>query len=87
MQNAQHTTITADFIKSVCTEAKRANGGWLEMTNLPAIGIGYSVTPFEDKTVIRFDAPVTTPDGQTGTRFRVFPASNRKPEGQFNALR
>jgi len=79
--------ITAEFIKAVCTEAKNANGGWLEMYNLPSIGIGYSVTPFEDKTVIRFDAPVTTPDGQTGTRFRVFPVSRNKPNGQFNALR
>jgi hypothetical protein len=79
--------ITSDFIKSVCTEAKNANGGWLEMSNLPSIGIGYSVTPFEDKTVIRFDAPVTTPDGQTGTRFKVYPVSKRKPEGQFSGLR
>jgi hypothetical protein len=79
--------ITSDFIKSVCTEAKNANGGWLEMSNLPSIGIGYSVTPFEDKTVIRFDSPVTTPDGQTGTRFKVLPVSKRKPAGQFSGLR
>lgn len=57
------------------------------MSNLPSIGIGYTVTPYEDKTVIKFDSPVTTPDGQTGNRFRVFPVSGKKPNGQFNALR
>jgi hypothetical protein len=81
------TTINTDFITAVCTEAKRAAGGWLEMNNLPTIGTGYTVTPYEDKTVIKFDTEVTLPDGQTGRRFKVFPVSRNKPNGQFNALR
>ena len=82
-----HTTITTDFIIAVCTEAKRANGGWLEMNNIPTCGVGFSITPYEDKTVIKFDREVTTPSGQVGKRFRIFPVSNRKPQGEFSSLR
>lgn len=80
-------TITIDFITAVCTEAKRANGGWLEMSNIPTCGVGFSITPYEDKTVIKFDRMVTTPSGQTGNRFRIFPVSNRKPQGEFSKMR
>ena len=82
-----NTTITTDFITAVCTEAKRANGGWLEMSNIPTCGVGFSITPYEDKTVIKFDRMVTTPSGQTGNRFRILPVSKRKPEGEFSKLR
>lgn len=90
MQITQNTNtiVTAEFIKAMASAVKAAQpaGGWVNMADCPASPIGYSVTPTEEGTFVKFDQPVS--DGKhTARRWRVYPISRNKPEGQMNAMR
>ena len=90
MENEQNTNtiVTAEFIKAMASAVKAAQpaGGWVNMADCPASSIGYSVTPTEDGTFVKFDQPVS--DGKyTARRWKVYPISRNKPEGQMNAMR
>jgi hypothetical protein len=86
--NNTNTIVTAEFIKAMASAVKAAqpSGRWVNMADCPASPIGYSVTPTEDGTFVKFDQPVS--DGKyTARRWRVYPISRNKPEGQMNAMR
>lgn len=83
-----NTIVTAEFIKAMSAAVKAAqpSGGWVNIADCPASPIGYSVTPTEEGTFVKFERPVS--DGKfTATRWRVYPISRNKPEGQMNAMR
>jgi hypothetical protein len=73
--------------KSFLTELNRSNWGvwdtrqWLKYPGMP----GYSINQYEqegnEKTfvTVKFDSPVTLPDGRTGKRFKVGGNRNYQP--------
>jgi hypothetical protein len=79
--------LTLDDQKALSTLASSNWGSW----TLPEIGIPYTASQVEEgnevATVVKFDYPVTAPDGFTSKKMRVYPISKRKPDGKVSALR
>ena len=79
--------LTLEDQKALANMASKNWGAW----EMPVIGIMYRAVQIEDgfqtATIVAFDYPVTTTEGYTGTKMRVYPISKRKPNGGISVLR
>jgi hypothetical protein len=79
--------LTVEDQKALAIMASQNWGGW----KMPEIDIPYTAVQVEDgdqtATIVTFEYPVTTVDGFTSKKMRVYPVSKRKPDGKITTLR